>query len=155
MLPLPPHPPPPCPPPPHLFLSIVSTKHPIQAPVTPLKAGSSRPGTTTLPWETEKDVLLGRKGRREMGKEEWHSAAPVVYWNAHLVAMCDWSGGCSGANDGIPEASSIRPGLAGLPARATEEAMPVGARLCRRCAAAAFLSMWVNVANGHVPWNME
>lgn len=57
-----------------------------------------------------------------------------MYWNAHLVAMCDRSGGGGGgANDGLPEASSIRPGLAGLPARATEEAMPVGARLRRCC----------------------
>lgn len=60
-----------------------------------------------------------------------------MYWNAHLVAMCDRSGGGGGgANDGLPEASSIRPGLAGLPARATEEAMPVGARLRRCCVSA-------------------
>lgn len=33
------------------------------------------------------------------------------------MAMCDRS---SGANDGLPEASSIRPGLTGLPERGRE-----------------------------------
>lgn len=49
--------------------------------------------------------------------------------DAHLVAMCDRS---SGANDGLPEASSIRPGLAGLPASGTKrDALWVGAASSR------------------------
>lgn len=51
------------------------------------------------------------------GKEEDRErvALCVPLWlDSHLVAMCDRS---SRANDGLPEASSIRPGLTGLPER--------------------------------------
>lgn len=49
-------------------------------------------------------------------------SAPL-WLDAHLVTMCDRSGG---ANDGLPEASSIRPGLAGLPeSRGTKTEMPI------------------------------
>lgn len=80
--------------------------------------------------------------REEDGEKEWHSAFPL-WLDAHLVAMCDRS---SGANDGLPEASSIRPGLAGLPARGTKrEAYRHAASLM------ACLCMWVNTVNSRVP----
>lgn len=47
----------------------------------------------------------------------------VPLWlDSHLVAMCDQS---SRANDGLPEASSIRPSLTGLPVREAEREMTI------------------------------
>lgn len=64
-------------------------------------------------------------------------SAPL-WLDAHLVTMCDQSGG---ANDGLPEASSIRPGLAGLPeSRGTKTEMPIDFFAPRT-------SMWVS----HLP----
>lgn len=61
-------------------------------------------------------------------------SAPL-WLDAHLVTMCDRSGG---ANDGLPEASSIRPGLAGLPeSRSTKTEMPIDVF-------APHTSMWVS-----------
>lgn len=67
MLPLPPRPPSmSLSPPPHLFLSIVSTKHPIQAPMTSLKAGSGRP---TGQWSHgNKSQFIRPKGWSERGR---------------------------------------------------------------------------------------
>lgn len=65
-------------------------------------------------------------------------ALGVPMWlDAHLAAMCDRS---SGANDGLPEASSIRPGLAGLPASGTK-------RDAYRHVAAPFVCVWVSVVS--------
>jgi len=50
---------------------------------------------------------------RERERERVALCAPL-WLDSHLVAMCDRS---SGANDGLPEAGSIRPGLTGLPER--------------------------------------
>lgn len=47
------------------------------------------------------------------------------------MAMCDRS---SGANDGLPEASSIRPGLTGLPEREAEREMTIDMLVCCLCA---------------------
>ena len=55
---------------------------------------------------------MEREGR---GRQRERVALGVPLWlDSHLVAMCDRS---SRANDGLPEASSIRPGLTGLPER--------------------------------------
>lgn len=133
------------PPSPHLFLSIVSTKRPIQAPMTSLKAGSGR---LTGQWSHGNKGRFIRAGgmegeREEDGENEWHSAFPL-WLDAHLVAMCDRS---SGANDGLPEASSIRPGLAGLPARGTKRDADRRAASLMVC-----LRMWVNTANTRTPF---
>lgn len=62
----------------------------------------------------------------------------LLWLDAHLVTMCDQSGR---ANDGLPEASSIRPGLAGLPeSRGTKTEMPIDFFAPRT-------SMWVS----HLP----
>lgn len=56
--------------------------------------------------------------RKTGGGSGGRVALGVPMWlDAHLAAMCDRS---SRANDGLPEASSIRPGLAGLPASGTK-----------------------------------
>lgn len=64
-----------------------------------------------------------RKMERERGRQRERVALGVPLWlDSHLVAMCDRS---SGANDGLPEASSIRPGLTGLPEREAEREMTI------------------------------
>lgn len=58
-------------------------------------------------------------------------ALSVPLWlDSHLVAMCDRS---SRANDGLPEASSIRPGLTGLPEREAQREMPIDMLLLSLC----------------------
>lgn len=67
------------------------------------------------------------------GKEEDRErvALCVPLWlDSHLVAMCDRS---SRANDGLPEASSIRPGLTGLPEREAEREMTIDMLVYRLC----------------------
>ncbi|MEQ2255980.1 hypothetical protein ILYODFUR_019449 [Ilyodon furcidens] len=56
-----------------------------------------------------------RETETEREKRRGRVALCVPLWlDPHLVSMCDQS---SGANDELPEASSIRPGLTGLPQR--------------------------------------
>lgn len=123
-------------PPPHLFVSIVSTKPPIQAPMTSLKAGSGR---LSQQWSHgNKRQFMKPERRRDGGRRGERVALGLpMRLDAHLVAMCDRS---SGANDGLPEASSIRPGLAGLPASGTK-------RDAYRHVAAPFVCLWVSVVS--------
>lgn len=109
---------------PLLFLSIVRTKHPIQAPMTSVTAGSGR---LNGQWpRRDKGQFIGSESNTRTGRTQKHErdrerervervALGAALWlDSHLVTMCDQS---SRANDGLPEASSIRPGLTGLPER--------------------------------------
>lgn len=56
-----------------------------------------------------------RESERETERKTERVALSVPLWlDSHLVTMCDQS---SRPNDELPEASSIRPGLTGLPER--------------------------------------
>lgn len=84
-----------------------------------------------LGWRvTEKQTERDRE--RERGRQRERVALCVPLWlDSHLVAMCDRS---SRANDGLPEASSIRPGLTGLPEREAEREMPIDMLVRYLCA---------------------
>lgn len=76
-----------------------------------------------LGWRvTEAQADSERRGRgRRTGRERVALSVPL-WLDSHLVTMCDRS---SRANDGLPEASSIRPGLTGLPEREAQREMPI------------------------------
>lgn len=82
-----------------------------------------------LGWRvTEAQADSERRGRgRRTGRERVALSVPL-WLDSHLVTMCDRS---SGANDGLPEASSIRPGLTGLPEREAQREMPIDTPLRR------------------------
>lgn len=97
-----------------------------QAVVGLMDNGHTETKASLLGWRvTERDR------EREGGRQKERVTLGVPLWlDSHLVAMCDQS---SRANDGLPEASSIRPGLAGLPARAAAKEMTIDILVCYLC----------------------
>lgn len=92
--------------------------------MTSLMAGSGRLNEQ-WPHGNKSQFIRLRERARDGEKEEDRErvALGIPLWlDSHLVAICDRS---SRANDGLPEASSIRPGLTGLPEREAERAMPI------------------------------
>lgn len=71
--------------------------------------------------DRETDGVREMKTERERGNERVPLCFPL-WLDSHLVTMCDRS---SRANDGLPEASSIRPSLTGLPEKEPEREMTI------------------------------